>query len=81
MLYAKSLCESIVSEGATFETLDAEKHLVSIEEVTSESSSEYFNVDFEIPHVFEPIRRFTARTLDMALYGTPYCFSELFHSR
>ncbi|SDI05255.1 MerR family transcriptional regulator [Proteiniclasticum ruminis] len=78
VLYAKSLCESIVSEGATFETLDAEKHLVSIEEATSESSSEYFNVDFEIPHVFEPIRRFAARTLDMALYGTLIVFLNYF---
>ena len=78
VLYAKSLCESIVSEGATFETLDAEKHLVSIEDVTSKSSSEYFNVDFEIPHVFEPIRRFAARTLDMALYGTLIVFLNYF---
>ncbi|HBW13933.1 MAG TPA: hypothetical protein DEF30_08965 [Proteiniclasticum sp.] len=78
VLYAKSLCESIVSEGATFETLDAEKHLVSIEDVTSKSSSEYFNVDFEIPHVFEPIRRFAARTLDMALYGTLIIFLNYF---
>lgn len=69
VLYAKSLCESIVSEGATFETLDAEKHLVSIEEAASESSSDYFDVDFEIPQVFEPIRRFAARSLDMTLYS------------
>lgn len=72
--YAKSLCESIVSEGATFQTLDAEKHLMNIEEVTSAASTDYFHVDFEIPHVFEPIRRFVARGLDMVLYSVIIVF-------
>src|SRR5690554_1343597 len=47
---------------------------MNIEEVTNAASTDYFHVDFEIPHVFEPIRRFVARGLDMVLYSVIIVF-------
>lgn len=76
LIYAKSLCESMQLEGATFQTLDAEKYLKNIESISENSSTDYFSIDLEIPQVFEPIRRFVARGIDFALYNTVAIFMK-----
>ena len=80
---AQSVCEIMYKDGTKYEGLDAEKYLKNLNEdaqhitVRSYGETKESREDM-LPRVQEPWRRFFARMLDTAVYGTLWsCFMLL----
>lgn len=68
--YAQDLCHIMIEDRITFENLDAEKYLDSIESIKSERENSYFALEGDrLPYVYYPWRRFLARILDLSFYN------------
>src|SRR5690606_19689761 len=65
---AKELCQKMLAQAETFETLNAD-HYVQAKEGSTPPES-YDDFPEELPQVYDPIRRFFARFFDYTLYAT-----------
>lgn len=65
---AKELCQKMLAQAETFETLNAD-HYVQAKEGSTPPES-YDDYPEELPQVYDPIRRFFARFFDYTLYAT-----------
>lgn len=77
---AEAVCRAIRTDGARFETLDAEKYLQKLED-GAPAESPYFSAKQDtIPPLTYPWRRLFAREIDLMLYGLPlnFLFSLVF---
>lgn len=66
--YAKEICKTIHKEEVSFVNLDPEKYTNQINIMAQEKGSSYFKIQEELPQVFDPIRRFFARFIDIIFY-------------
>ena len=65
---ASAVCRAMMSDGATYQTLDADRYLAGAVETPRPASSR--GLRFDVPHACpHPWRRFLARWLDLVLYG------------
>lgn len=68
--FAQNLCLVMKEEEASLYHLNAKKYLNQLEEKALETGTKYFSMEKDIlPQVFNPWRRFFARSLDFSIYG------------
>lgn len=68
--YAQEVCRAMQKDRVAFDYLDAKKYLDGINQSMNETGSSYFSVKGdELPQVFNPWRRFFARTFDIFMYS------------